>query len=159
MQWTEGEIEGVQVRPAVKHADRRGWLAEMFRSDEIAPEILPVMSYVSVTHAGCSRGPHGHWDQTDFFGFVGPGTFKLKLWDNRPASPTYGRRMSLVVGENSPMVVAIPPGVVHGYANISDRDGWVLNFPNRLFTGRGRRDPVDEIRYEEQAGSAFSMDD
>ena len=58
-----------------------------------------------------------------------------------------------------PLAVVVPPGVVHGYRNVSDQSGVVLNFADRLYAGEGRREPVDEIRYEEQASATFCMDD
>jgi dTDP-4-dehydrorhamnose 3,5-epimerase len=33
----------------------------------------------------------------------------------------------------------------------------VLNFPNRLFAGRGKKLPVDEIRYEDAKDTPFVM--
>ena len=122
MEWVEGDIEGVELRPARKHEDPRGWLAEVFRSDEVSAEALPVMSYVSVTHPGVTRGPHEHTEQTDTFAFFGPGNFKLRLWDNRSDSSTYGRVSTTVVGADNPTIVVMPPGVVHAYTNVSDRD-------------------------------------
>jgi dTDP-4-dehydrorhamnose 3,5-epimerase len=53
------------------------------------------------------------------------------------------------VGENNPVFVIVPPGVVHAYQNIGAADAFVLNFPDRLYAGRGRKEPVDEIRYED----------
>ena len=159
MKWIEGEIQGVVIRPVVKHADHRGWLAELFRSDETPSDILPAMSYVSVTNPGAGRGPHEHTEQTDTFGFVGPGNFRLSLWDARPCSPTSGHKMTVHVGEDNPCVVVIPPGIAHGYKNVSSMEGWVLNFPNRLFGGKGRKEPVDEVRYEDSSDSTFSLGD
>jgi len=43
----EGVIQGVQVRYLKKFQDNRGWLTEIFRSDELSPKVLPVMSYIS----------------------------------------------------------------------------------------------------------------
>lgn len=159
MQWVEGEIDDVVFRPAVKYKDHRGWLAEFFRSDEIVPEFLPVMGYVSLTHPGITRGPHEHIEQADQFGFVGPGNFRLRLWDNRTDSATYGKMMTVVVGEDNPTIVAVPPRIVHGYTNISGNDAWVFNFPNRLFAGEGRKQPVDEVRYEDMDDCPFLMGD
>src|SRR3989338_5073305 len=84
-----GSIHGVQVRLLKKHQDARGWLSEIFRVDELSADLVPVMSYVSETLPGATRGPHEHVDQTDCFCFLGPSTFRLVLWDNRPNSPTY----------------------------------------------------------------------
>ena len=156
--WKEGSIEGVEFREAVKRADQRGWLAEIFRSDEMPPDMLPMMSYVSVTLPGVTRGPHMHNSQTDVFGFFGPGCFSIRLWDDREESATRGNMITRNVGERNPMIVVVPPGIVHGYTNISDIEAWVLNFPNRLFAGPGRGEPVDEVRYENMADHPFSME-
>lgn len=148
MQWKEGEIEGVRVRPLAKRPDPRGWLAELFRSDETDPDLMPAMGYVSLTHPGVTRGPHEHAEQTDFFAFVGPGNLEVRLWDQRKGSHTRGNMLSLKAGEDNPVMLAVPPGVVHCYRNISDRDCLVLNFPNRLYAGKSHKEKVDEIRYE-----------
>ena len=148
MNWRSGPIEGVTVQPLKRFTDARGWLMELFRADEMPAGQFPAMAYLSITHPGVMRGPHEHVDQTDSFAFVGPGTLKVGLWDRRPQSPTRGCAMTIVGGEENPVAVVIPAGVVHGYCNISGVDCWVLNFPNRLFRGKGRAEPVDEIRYE-----------
>jgi len=153
-----GSIEGVEIRKLQRHEDPRGWLSELFRSDEAAPEQLPAMCYVSLTHPGVTRGPHEHVDQTDWFCFLGPSSFLLVLWDNRPTSATYDRMMRMVVGEDAPTGVIVPPGVVHGYRNVGAKDGWVVNLPNRLFKGPRRAEPVDEVRHEIDPAAPFDMD-
>ena len=151
-------IDGVELRKLSKYVDSRGWLSELFRNDEAERELLPAMGYVSLTHPGVTRGPHEHVDQTDWFCFLGPSNFLLVLWDNRPASPSFERTMRVVVGEDDPMAVIVPPGVVHGYRNVGPKDGWVVNFPNRLFKGPKRAEPVDEIRHEADPACPFDMD-
>jgi dTDP-4-dehydrorhamnose 3,5-epimerase len=150
-EFEDGPIDGVVVRDLTRHDDHRGWLAEVFRRDEIRPEQMPVMGYVSVTSPGVARGPHEHRDQTDLFCFVGPGTFRVYMWDNREASPTYDHRMVLEAGETEKRVVIVPPGVVHAYKVVSADAGLVINLPNRLYAGEGKQEPVDEIRWEEEA--------
>ena len=154
----EGIIQGVEIRLLKKHQDSRGWLTEVFRADELDPNIMPVMSYVSETVPGATRGPHEHLDQTDYFCFLGSSTFRVVLWDNRPTSPSYRLRQELVVSEDNPCVVIVPEGVVHAYRNVGDRPGWVVNFPNRLYAGNGRKEPVDEIRHESDPNTPFSID-
>lgn len=117
----------------------------------------PVMGYLSMTRPGVARGPHEHREQTDFFAFVGPSDFEVVLWDNRAGSPTFGRRESFVLGASRPATLITPPGVVHAYRNIGKEDGWVLNFPNRLYKGPGRKEPVDEIRHEDDPESSFKL--
>ncbi len=156
--FTAGDIDGVIVRPVKKHVDDRGWLIECFRTDELAAEMVPPMTYVSLTRPGVARGPHEHEHQSDHFVFFGPSTFKIYLWDARADSATYGNKTVLYGGEDGPLAIIIPPGVVHAYKNVGGRDGLVLNAPNRLFAGHGKREPVDEIRHEDLDGSPFLLD-
>lgn len=100
------------------------------------------MGYVSQTLPGVVRGPHEHRKQSDLFCFVGPGVFELVL-----SKDNVEERHS--VGENHPVAVIVPPGVVHSYENKSDKPGLVFNFPNKLFGGMGGCYPIDEIRHED----------
>lgn len=153
-----GEIDGVVLKPLTRHEDQRGWLVELYRNDEMPEANHPVMAYISETLPGVARGPHEHVDQSDYFAFLGPGEFKLYLWDARPASSTYRKRFTLVVGASNPQSVIIPPGVVHAYKCISDTPGWVYNGPNQLYAGPGKQHPVDEIRHEDEANSPYLLD-
>ena len=157
--FSDGEIKGVVVRKLKRFFDDRGWLTELFRHDELDREFLPAMAYISSTNPGITRGPHEHWDQADYFCFIGPSNFKLRLWDNRKESETFGAVMTMVVGEDDPAAVLIPAGVVHGYQNVGDVDGIVINCPNRLYAGAGRKEEVDEIRHESDGETIFRMDD
>ncbi|MBI4911564.1 MAG: dTDP-4-dehydrorhamnose 3,5-epimerase family protein [Acidobacteria bacterium] len=159
MEFRKGSIEGVEVRSYRKFIDERGWLAELFRHDELPAEFHPAMAYVSVTLPGVLRGPHEHVDQADLFCWVGPGDFKVTLWDNRKESPTYLNRMELFFGTNHPGSVAVPRGVVHCYRCVSQEPGWVFNAPNRLFMGPGRKEAVDEIRHEDDPENPFVRDE
>jgi dTDP-4-dehydrorhamnose 3,5-epimerase len=156
--FAEGPIEGVIFKPLAAHRDSRGWLVELYREDELPAAQHPPMAYVSETLPGVARGPHEHEDQTDYFAFIGPGEFMLYLWDARRDSPTRGHRMKVTVGESNRQSVVVPPGVVHAYRNVGAVPGWVFNAPNRLYAGRYRRDPVDEIRHEDRPESPFRLD-
>lgn len=154
-----GSIEGVVVYPLRKHADERGWLAELFRHDELEAEFYPAMAYISTTAPGLTRGPHEHTEQADLFCFTGPSNFMLRMWDNRAASATFNHVMTLIVGEDNPQAVVIPQGIVHAYRNLGPAPGVVINCPNRLYMGAGRGQPVDEIRYEDDPQTVYRMDD
>ena len=154
-----GDVQDVIVRRLQRYDDSRGWLIELFRSDDLPAEFLPVMAYISSTRPGIARGPHEHVDQADLFCFLGPSNFQLRMWDNRADSPTYRKVMTLVAGEDNPQVVIVPKGVVHAYQNIGDKDGIVINCPNRLYRGDQRHDVIDEIRHEDDPHTIFRMDD
>ena len=153
------QLEGVVILRLRRHADERGWLSEIFRSDELPADLKPEMGYVSMTRPGVGRGPHEHRDQTDLFYFGPESSFRLYLWDRRKNSTTSGQEEKLDLVSDSGLIVIIPPGVVHGYKNMGERDALVFNFPNRLYAGPGKSEPVDEIRYENDDSAEFSMDD
>ena len=158
-QFRDGEIKGVVINSLTKAVDSRGWLAELFRHDGLAEEFFPAMAYVSATSPGITRGPHEHVDQADLFCFIGPSNFKLRLWDNREQSETYRCMTTLEVGQDNPTSVVVPAGVVHAYKNVGDVDGIVINCPNRLYRGHGRKEEVDEIRHENNGDTIFRMGD
>ena len=153
-----GDINGVVTYALRKFHDERGWLAELFRHDELETEFYPAMSYISFTIPGVQRGPHEHVDQADLFCFLGPSMFNIRLWDNREDSSTFRYMMSLDVGQDNPMAVIVPKGIVHGYKNIGNVDGMVINCPNRLYMGEGKREPIDEIRHEDDPTTIFRME-
>ena len=155
----DGEIKGVIIRKLAKAQDSRGWLAELFRNDELDGEFIPTMAYISSTNPGVTRGPHEHREQADFFCFIGPSNFKLRMWDNREASATFNCVSTLFVGEDDPTSVLIPPGVVHAYQNVGGTDGLVINCPNRLYRGIGKKEQVDEIRHEDDPQTIFQIND
>jgi dTDP-4-dehydrorhamnose 3,5-epimerase len=146
-------VEGVFTKKLTVYDDSRGWLTEIFRTDET--EFMPAMSYVSVTKPGVARGPHEHLYQSDYFCFFG--NFRLYLWDNRKESRTYGKRMVLDTG-GAPHVAIVPPRVVHAYKNLGSADALVVNLPDRLFKGERKAFPVDEVRHEDDPATPFVLD-
>lgn len=158
MEFQTGPIEGIIWKPLTIYRDTRGWLSELFRHDELPEEFHPTMAYISMTEPGVARGPHEHVDQADYFCFIGPSNFKVYLWDNREGSKTFRNKEVRVVGIDEPMGLVVPAGVVHAYQNVGGVQGWVFNGPNRLYRGPGKKEPVDEIRHEEETGSPFQLE-
>ncbi|MDO8667800.1 MAG: WxcM-like domain-containing protein [bacterium] len=148
-------INGVIIKKIAKNSDSRGWLAEIYRSDEI--NFKPAMGYTSVTKPGVIRGPHEHKYQSDCFVFVGPGNFELHLWDRRGKAGAENEHMKMAAGENNPLLVIIPPGVVHAYKCLGEVDGWCVNLPDKLYRGEGKKDEVDEVRWESNTESPYKI--
>ena len=137
-------INGVIIKELKKYKDARGWLAEIWRNDEI--NYRPAMGYISATHPGVARGPHEHIKQSDCFIFLGPGNFELYLWDRREGSSTNGEHIKIEVGDKHPVMAIIPPGIVHGYKCVGEQDGWCLNIPDRLYRGEGKKEEISAIK-------------
>lgn len=157
MNWKDGSIHGVTIAPFQTFEDSRGWLAELFRRDEMPESEFPAMGYISETLPGMERGPHEHVAQTDRFGFF-HGQYTLYLWDSREESPSYGVKHVLNVGFENKVIATIPPGVVHAYKNVGDVSALVINFPNQLYAGQDKSEPVDEIRHEDLQDSPYILD-
>lgn len=151
----QSRFDGVLFKPLPRYTDPRGWLIELFRNDELPDGMKPAMGYISSTEPGIARGPHEHEAQSDAFVFL-DGKYELYLWENRPDHEESGIEIHKVGGEN-PVLVIVPPGVVHAYRNVGDRAAFVLNFPDKLYAGEGKKEMVDEIRHEDNADSRFKL--
>ena len=149
-------INGVKIKELNRFEDDRGWLTETWRYDDEG--FHAAMSYVSQTAAGVARGPHEHVNQADYFVFIGPGRFKIFLWDNRKDSPSFGEKMEVEAGEGDAKSIIVPPGVVHGYKCISRGPGWCINLPDKLYRGEGKKEEVDEIRWEDNKESPYKIE-
>jgi len=149
-------IKDVIIKKLTKYEDERGWLTEIYRRDDLNG-YQPVMSYISSTKPGVARGPHEHVKQSDCFVFVGPGNFELYLWDRREKSETNGEYIKIEVGENNPTLIIVPPGVVHGYKCIGEKDAWSINLPDKLYKGENKSEEIDEIRWEEDKNSPYKI--
>jgi dTDP-4-dehydrorhamnose 3,5-epimerase and related enzymes len=79
------------------------------------------------------------------------------MWDNRADSETFWTVQTILVGQENPAAVLIPKGVVHAYQNVGEVDGIVVNCPNRLYMGDGKKEAVDEIRHEDDSETRFVM--
>ena len=73
--FTEGLIDGVIEKVPAVNRDSRGWLVEFFRADDLQINLKREMAYISGTNPLVVRGPHMHREQTDYFCFLGIGSF------------------------------------------------------------------------------------
>jgi len=106
-------IDGVVVKECVLNADDRGTLLEVIRDDE--PVFREVrQTTFTVTYPGVIKAFHWHRRQWDVWFFTS-GMAQVVLHDLREGSATRGQTDVHYMGEHRPLVVAIPPGVAHGY--------------------------------------------
>jgi dTDP-4-dehydrorhamnose 3,5-epimerase len=148
-------IEDLIIKKLEKYSDERGWLSEVWRTDEL--DFKPEMAYLSKTEPGVVRGPHEHKQQSDYFVFAGPGNFKMYLWENRKEKPGYQKLETMEVGEDNPTLIIVPPGVAHAYKCISDTPAYYFNLPDKLYKGKEKKEEADEIRWEKDPNSPFNI--
>jgi len=61
-----GNIDGVLVRDLVRYTDKRGWLTELYRSDEAVASPLLAMAYMSAAQPRAKQGPYEHRIQANY---------------------------------------------------------------------------------------------
>ena len=124
-------IDGVAVRKAKVFPDERGRLGEIMRRDDPWFEQFGQV-YFTTTYPGVVKAWHYHEKQTDHFCVI-KGTVKIGLCDNRKDSPTYKVVNELYLGEHTPGVVKIPPGVQHGWMCVSDCEAYIINMVSEMY--------------------------
>jgi len=115
----EATIEGVKIKPLVRHCDERGYLLEVLRDDDGLLERFGQTTY-TMTYPGVIKAFHWHKKQHDLW-YVATGEAMVVLYDLREESPTYRKTQVIFAGEHSPRLIVIPPGVAHGYRVLGDR--------------------------------------
>jgi len=124
-------IQGVEIKQLARHADERGFLMELLRSDD---SIFTKFGqcYVSMNYPGVIRAWHWHEKQDDFF-VVMKGMIKVGLYDMREGSPTRGEVGEFYLGDNNNIMLKIPVGVVHGYKTVGTEPSLLINFPSEVY--------------------------
>jgi dTDP-4-dehydrorhamnose 3,5-epimerase len=135
-------IEGVKIKKLKIIPDERGRLMEMLRADD---ELFIKFGQVYVTSAypGVVKGWHYHKQQTDTMVVV-KGMMKIVLYDHRETSPTRGEINEFFMGDHNPLILQIPPLVLHGFKCISNEEAMVVNCPTETYH---YQDP-DEFRID-----------
>jgi dTDP-4-dehydrorhamnose 3,5-epimerase len=124
-------IEGVTVKDLTVHADERGFLWEILRSDW--PEFKKFgQCYVSTVYPGAVKGWHYHKRQTDHFCVV-KGMARITLYDRREDSPTRHELMEVVMGDYRRRLLIIPPEVLHGMVSLTQEIAYVINVPDQVY--------------------------
>jgi len=144
-------IHGVVVKKLKVIPDERGRLMEILRSDdELFNKFGQV--YMTTAYPGVVKGWHYHKKQTDHFSVV-CGMIKLVLYDSRENSSTRGEINEIFIGEHNPLLVKIPPLVMHGFKCISPQEAICINVPTELYNysqpDEFRVDPLEnDIPYD-----------
>ncbi len=139
-------IEGAIFKELRLLADSRGFLMEILRADdgEYFNSELPFgQTYVTACYPGVVKGWHAHQFQHDRFCCL-HGQAKVVLYDDRQLSPTHGLLNEFIMGQLSPKLLIIPPGVQHGFTALGTETALILNIPTKTYN----YDDPDELRLD-----------
>jgi len=106
-------IKGVKIKKIVSNHDDRGFFAEVLKFGEESYHDIKQTSYAE-TYPGVIKAFHWHKKQWDIW-FPVKGAAQIVLYDLRKNSSTKRETLVLYSGCASPLLIAIPPGVAHGY--------------------------------------------
>lgn len=124
-------IEGVEVKKLRLIPDERGFVMEILRADDnLFMKFGQV--YISVAYPNIVKAWHYHKIQTDFFAII-KGMAKVALFDNRENSKTYKEINEFFIGEFNPILIKIPPLVLHGFKPLGNEPACLLNIPTEVY--------------------------
>ncbi|MEX2033181.1 MAG: dTDP-4-dehydrorhamnose 3,5-epimerase family protein [Candidatus Colwellbacteria bacterium] len=112
-------IKDVAVKKIISYHDDRGFFAEIAKFGEETFHEIKQTSYTE-TYPGVIKAFHWHKKQWDIWFVVG-GNARVVLHDLRKGSKTFGQTDVFFPGENNKLLVAIPPGVAHGYQVLGNK--------------------------------------
>lgn len=135
-------LEGVRVKKLKVIPDARGRLMEMLRADDDLFTRFGQV-YLTTAYPGVVKGWHYHKKQTDNM-IVVQGMMKIVIYDNREESSTKGEISEFFMGIHNPLLLQIPPLVLHGFKCISKEEAMVINCPTETYN---YEDP-DEFRID-----------
>jgi len=121
----DNEIIGVIIKRLKTHNDPRGFFREIVRSSD---HVFDAGVFGQWSHSKMQlnvvKAWHYHHVQTDWW-YCPIGAIETVLFDNRPESPTYQRKLVIRMGDSThdetahEVCVQIPPGVLHGCKVVS----------------------------------------
>ncbi len=106
-------IKDVQLKKLNTNLDDRGFLVEVLKQSDPFFAAIKQTTYTE-TYPGVIKAFHWHKKQWDFW-FVNQGMAQVVLYDLRDDSSTQGETNVFYLGEKNLAILAIPPGVAHGY--------------------------------------------
>lgn len=124
-------IKGVKLKEMIKHSDDRGYFMEILRSDEHLLDKFGQAS-LSVSYPGVIKAYHYHKNQDDLW-FFSAGNAQVVLYDRREDSATRGERNIFYLGEDNPVLLTIPRGVIHGYRVLGNQSATILYFTSEPY--------------------------
>ena len=124
-------IEEVRVKKLKPIVDERGLLMEILRSDDLIFDRFG-QCYITVVRPGIVKGWHYHKKQTDHFCCL-RGVAKVVLYDGREKSKTHKEVNEFILSLETPLLVKIPPYIIHGFTAVGNEDAMILNVPTELY--------------------------
>jgi len=118
-------VEGVQVIPLERIADKRGAVLHMLRLTD--PHFTRFGEiYFSTVYPGVVKAWKNHRRMTVNYACI-HGRIRIVLYDDRAGSATAGALMEIVVSLEEYALIVIPSGIWHGFQGIAEHVSILAN--------------------------------
>lgn len=129
-------MEGIETKQLKKHIDNRGWLAEIFRPEDVNKTMKGQVT-ITTAHPGIIKANHYHKKMNEWYCVI-QGKMHLVLKDMKT-----GETQEVTLSEEDLKLIKIMPWTAHGFRNVSDSMLIVLMYIDRPF------DPNDTDTFPE----------
>jgi UDP-2-acetamido-2,6-beta-L-arabino-hexul-4-ose reductase len=114
-----------KVKELEVHPDKRGWLVEMLKRNELKEDIKQI--YVATIKPGCVRGNHYHLKRTEWFFIIGEKA-DLYLEDLKTKEKIY-----FELSFKKPKTVTVFPKIAHAIKNSSKQTIYLISAQNTIY--------------------------
>ena len=129
-------MEDIETKKLVKHVDNRGWLAEIFRPDDVNKTMKGQIT-VTTAYPGIVKANHYHKKMNEWYCVI-KGKMHLISKDMKT-----GEKKEMTLSDDDLRIIRIAPGIAHGFKNTGDDMLFVLMYIDRPF------DPNDTDTFPE----------
>lgn len=129
-------MEDIETKQLKKHIDNRGWLAEIFRPEDVNKTMKGQVT-ITTAHPGIIKANHYHKKMNEWYCVI-QGKMHLVLKDMKT-----GETQEVTLSEEDLKLIKITPWTAHGFKNVSDGMLIVLMYIDRPF------DPNDTDTFPE----------
>ena len=119
-------MENIHTKKLVKHVDNRGWLAEIFRPEDVNKTMKGQVT-ITTAHPGTVKANHYHKKMNEWYCVI-KGEMHLVLKDMKT-----GEKKEVVLEEDDLKIIKITPWIAHGFKNIGNEMLIVLMYIDRPF--------------------------
>ena len=115
-----------EIKDLTVHTDQRGWLAEIFRPNDVDNNIKGQF-LITTAHPGIVKGNHYHARKHEWY-CVMKGQMTLALVDTKTR-----KREEVVLTDKKLQIVKINPNVSHGFKNTGNEMAYLLIYIDETF--------------------------
>lgn len=119
-------MKNIEIKELIVHKDNRGWLAEIFRPEDVNETIKGQIT-VTTAHPGIAKGNHYHKRKWEWYCVI-KGRMKLVLKDMET-----GNKEEIILSDDKLEILKIGPNIAHGFKNIGEDMLFVLMYIDSPF--------------------------